>query len=213
MFEFFRYDKRLRRQPPTTAPELPPRPAIARKSFLFWGEHCVECAAPACYSTCSLYQPRADGRCRRFEYGIFENAHVNGRSAAELVFKQWAQLGTRGNVRLERVDRIARREKWIRRLVPVVDKLGALMWQVTRDHRFRESTQRLLERYCRSLHERATKSDRPDCFLFEVYNPAPDTVRFQNRRFRHGSKPRTATHATSSITSSSETSSRASRLM
>jgi len=181
VFEFFRYDKRLRRQPPTTAPELPPRPAIARKSFLFWGEHCVECAAPACYSTCSLYQPRADGRCRRFEYGIFENAHVNGRSAAELVFKQWAQLGTRGNVRLERVDRIARREKWIRRLVPVVDKLGALMWQVTRDHRFRESTQRLLERYCRSLHERATKSDRPDCFLFEVYNPAPDTVRFQLR--------------------------------
>ena len=181
MFEFFRYDKRQDASPPLGGATVPARPAIKRKSFLFWGEHCVECAAPACYATCSLYSPRADGRCRRFESGIRDARELDGRPGAELVFKQWAQLGTRGNVRLERVDSLARRERWIRRLVPVVDKAGALMWHVSGDRRFREATQRLLERYTRSLHQRAAGSDRPDCFLFEVYNPAAETVRFQLR--------------------------------
>lgn len=181
MFEFFRYDRRLHAHQPVSAAELPARPRIASKSFLFWGEHCVECAAPSCYATCSLYQPRADGRCRRFEYGIHENRDLNAQPAAELVFKQWAQLGSRGNLTLEPVEQVARREKWVRRLVPVVDKIGAVLWRVTRDDRFRESSQRLLERYTRSLHRRAEHSERPDCFLFEVYNPGAEAVRFQLR--------------------------------
>ncbi len=81
MFEFFRYDRREARQRAGHGRHLPTgQKSIARKSFLFWGEHCVECAAPACYSSCSLYEPRADGRCRRFEYGIYENTR-RGRAA------------------------------------------------------------------------------------------------------------------------------------
>ena len=37
---------------------------------LLWIEHCVECAAPLCYSTCILFKPRTDGRCLRFENGV-----------------------------------------------------------------------------------------------------------------------------------------------
>jgi FkbH-like protein len=181
VFEFFRYDKRLHRGEPVPASPLPARPAVAQKSFLFWGEHCVECAAPDCYATCSLYAPRQDGRCRRFEYGMFENAQLGGQPGAELVFKQWAQLGSRGNLRMEPAARIAQRERWVRHLVPWVDRVGAMVSRVTGDHRFRESTQRLLERYCRSLHRRAASSDSPDCFLFEVYNPTAETVRLQFR--------------------------------
>lgn len=39
-------------------PELPYQPVtdISEMSLLIWGEHCIECAAPACYSTCDLYE-------------------------------------------------------------------------------------------------------------------------------------------------------------
>ena len=180
MFEFFRYDRRLHGDQPAPPADLPARRPVARKSFLFWGEHCVECAAPDCYTTCSLYEPRADGRCRRFAYGMYENTS-HGQPAAELVFKQWAQLGTRGNLKLEPVENLARREAWIRRLVPVVDRVGGLLWHVTRDGRFRESAHRLLERYCRSLHRGTASEERPDCFLFEVHNPGTEMVRLQLR--------------------------------
>ena len=181
MFEFFRYDAGRHSTPAAALTEIPERPRIARKSFLFWGEHCVECAAPSCYASCSLYEPRSDGRCRRFRYGIHANDGANGHAAAELVFKQWAQLGTCGNLRLESVEQIERRERWVRRLVPVVDAMGTIMWKVTGDTRFRESAQHLLERYCRALHRKAEEDERPDGFLFEVYNPGATAVRFQLR--------------------------------
>jgi len=42
-------------------------------ALLLWGEHCIEFAAPACYSTCNPYQPRFDLRCRRFQFGCLRN--------------------------------------------------------------------------------------------------------------------------------------------
>src|SRR5262245_18109975 len=38
-----------------------------------WEEHCVECSAPQCFSTCSLYAKRADLMCARFAGGIRRN--------------------------------------------------------------------------------------------------------------------------------------------
>ena len=40
------------------------------RSLLLWGEHCTDCANPLCYMTCSLYTPRSDLKCRRFENGL-----------------------------------------------------------------------------------------------------------------------------------------------
>jgi hypothetical protein len=39
-------------------------------TVLPWSEHCTECVWPTCYSTCDLYEPREDGRCRRFIDGM-----------------------------------------------------------------------------------------------------------------------------------------------
>ena len=39
-------------------------------TLLPWEEHCTECAMPGCYETCDLYEPRKDGKCRRFIGGI-----------------------------------------------------------------------------------------------------------------------------------------------
>ncbi|MBN9616581.1 MAG: hypothetical protein J0G35_13535, partial [Acidobacteriales bacterium] len=43
---------------------------VIARTVLPWSEHCTECAWPTCYSTCDLYSPREDGRCRRFIDGM-----------------------------------------------------------------------------------------------------------------------------------------------
>ena len=46
------------------------RDKVMAKTVLPWGEHCTECVWPTCYTTCDLYAPRADHRCRRFVEGM-----------------------------------------------------------------------------------------------------------------------------------------------
>ena len=62
--------------------------------LLHWQEHCVECAAPQCYSTCRLFVPRADKRCARFAHGIVRNSAGAGGlgGGADIRFRRWAKL-------------------------------------------------------------------------------------------------------------------------
>ena len=59
-----------------------------------WEEHCVECAPPDCYSSCSLFVERADKKCARFVNGIAKNASVTGLEGCgyEIQFRRWAKL-------------------------------------------------------------------------------------------------------------------------
>ncbi len=67
---------------------------VRLSSLLFWEEHCVECAAPACFKSCGLYADRGDGYCRRFLYGIYPNRRFSGlfNYGADIHFKRWAKL-------------------------------------------------------------------------------------------------------------------------
>jgi len=67
---------------------------IASVALLRWEEHCVECSAPQCFSTCSLYSPRRDSMCARFYNGIQRNEHFHGLldHGAEIRFKRWGKL-------------------------------------------------------------------------------------------------------------------------
>ena len=56
-------------------------------------EHCTECFVPICFQTCALYLPRYDGKCERFEGGIF----VTETLSHSLTFKRWAKLESRFN--------------------------------------------------------------------------------------------------------------------
>lgn len=59
--------------------------------FLEWDEHCLECSAPDCYSTCPLFCQREDGKCQRTKYGlqyISDNEHPGVR----LKFSRWGKL-------------------------------------------------------------------------------------------------------------------------
>ncbi|WP_268225680.1 HAD-IIIC family phosphatase [Sinomicrobium oceani] len=61
---------------------------------LLWEEHCVECAIPECYDSCSLYSRRSDGACRRLEYGIYPNKNFNGHYTygADVKFRKWGKI-------------------------------------------------------------------------------------------------------------------------
>jgi FkbH-like protein len=87
--------------------------AVIARSLLVWGEHCTECAFPACYSTCSLYTPREDHHCRRFERGI-ERARDAAQPALALTriaFRRWGKLESQGSAALRPADAAAKAER------------------------------------------------------------------------------------------------------
>lgn len=179
MFEFDKY------QLPSTGhiPSEPARPyepvrEVAAASLLFWGEHCIECAAPSCFTSCDLYQARPDGRCRRFLWGIARNrAFPSTRGfGAEVAFKQWGKLETRGNTTLLDWRWLSRVERLLAGAAPVMNGTGWLASKITRDVRWRELTVHAMERLGRRLHRRARPGAVPDAFLLEVYNPTSAPV-------------------------------------
>jgi FkbH-like protein len=77
--------------------------AVIARSAIAWGEHCTECAFPACYSTCSYYTPRLDHHCRRFENGIEQASASDHRSLnlTRIVFRRWGKLEGQGRIALK----------------------------------------------------------------------------------------------------------------
>jgi FkbH-like protein len=94
------------------------REAVVARSLLTWGEHCTECAFPACYSACSYYTPREDHHCRRFERGI-ERARDPARpdlAFTRIAFRRWGKLESQGTAALSPVAAAARAERLDQRL-------------------------------------------------------------------------------------------------
>ena len=75
---------------------------ITHFSLQFYGEHCTECAAPDCHSTCSLYSKGPTVRCRRFLGGILakKNKELPLNFTFDIIFKPWGRLLTLGNTLL-----------------------------------------------------------------------------------------------------------------
>lgn len=190
MFEFHAYDWRAHVESPTQ-----PTPAlasatsaskIAALSFLSWSEHCVECAAPACYDTCALYRPRADGRCRRFAYGIFRDTRFAGLRGfgADIAFRRWGKLKANGNTRMEPVATVLRQERWLERTITLRYGLGRLANMFGRTTVWSDRT-RYLDRRARRRHRGWAEGSptvglrpapAPDAFLIEIYNPGDAPV-------------------------------------
>ena len=180
MYEFDKYDRDLHSTPPAS-PQAPYAPAggIDRASLLVWGEHCIECAAPGCYKSCDLYDPRRDGGCRRFEYGFAKNRSFPSARGygAEIVFKKWGKLEAPGNARLIGRSRL----RWLERLlewpVALVNNTGILIWRATGKVLFPRLSYALLESRVRKAHRDI--DDLPDAFLVELYNPGPQPIVLQ----------------------------------
>jgi HAD superfamily phosphatase (TIGR01681 family) len=155
-------------------------PHIQALAILPWEEHCTECAIPACYESCPLYEARSDGRCRRFVDGFVPVHGATPSLQGEMVsvsFKRWAELMAYGNAKLVQVDRVRRLERAVR----PAEALGR--WSP--DSRVairgrRGLTSRLVRRLKLRLAKKspfgAVDDDPPDYFLAEIHNPNPFVV-------------------------------------
>ena len=183
MFETDKYEKNLRNAEFPMPDEYDYERAVDRMSFLYWGEHCVECAAPDCFSTCELYQARPDMRCRRFQFGIYKNsAYPSMRGyGIEVAFKKWAKLETRGSTRMFKFRSLMFAERLYKFSAPLLNSLGSMLNRLTSNIRWSYVTHALFERITRRLHSSETGRAVPDGFLLEVYNPESQSIRLQLR--------------------------------
>lgn len=87
------------------------RRAVAKQSLIVWGEHCSECAAPACYSSCSFYTPRTDDlNCGRFAKRV-QMGRLGQVRLATITFRKWGKLSGVGPVGLKPPAKAERREQ------------------------------------------------------------------------------------------------------
>jgi FkbH-like protein len=173
VFEFDKYDPSAHVAAAAPAAPYIPFEGGRSRSFLVWGEHCIECAAPACYSSCDLYDARPDRRCRRFLFGAFKNKAFPSAAGygAELVFKRWGKLEARGNAALLRPALVRILEAGVSIAAPAINRAGAWADRLFKDIRLSYATHALLDRLNAWLHKSADPQVVPDAFVIELYNP------------------------------------------
>jgi FkbH-like protein len=145
---------------------------ILTRTVLPWSEHCTECVWPTCYSTCDLYSPREDGRCRRFVDGMVrvDSPTSINRYLIKIRFKQWGKLWTPGSLNLfaiEKADRIENRDYSIGTVLYQLP-LPSPIKNVVIDKRY-SLKKRLASRSSR-------KHEMPTAFVLECFNPMDRTI-------------------------------------
>jgi FkbH-like protein len=146
---------------------------IVSRTILPWSEHCTECVWPSCYTTCDLYSPRKDGRCRRFADGM---VRVESPSAAnsyllKIRFKRWGKLETPGNVRLHPATKAGKLERRDYRIGSALQRLPLpSLIQIT-------ATSKRYSFKKRMASASSSAAEMPACFLLECYNPESRDVR------------------------------------
>jgi FkbH-like protein len=145
---------------------------VVSRTVLPWSEHCTECVWPTCYTTCDLYSPRQDGRCRRFADGmvrVTSPSAVNGY-LLKIRFKRWGKLWTPGNARLQSAKKAQRLEQRDYRIGTTLYQLpipsGIKTFATGKRYSFKK----------RMARRRSGASELPACFLLECYNPDARTV-------------------------------------
>ena len=148
------------------------RKNVIARTVLPWSEHCTECAWPTCYTSCDLYSPREDGRCRRFVDGMvrLECAGSVTSCLLKIRFKRWAKLWAPGNIHLltlSEADQFEQRDR----------TFGSVLHQLPLPSAVRTFAAR--KRYSwkkRAAVSRKPQSRVPDTFVLECYNPGKSVI-------------------------------------
>ena len=140
---------------------------VTSRTLLPWGEHCTECAWPACYSTCEFYYARPDGKCRRFAEGMVrvECPEALNTYLLKIRFRRWAKLWAPGNICLSSLASAHKRER-------NDHVLGSFLYRLPlpRALRNRLTTARYSHKK-RQASRLAPSLETPTCFLLECFNP------------------------------------------
>ena len=146
---------------------------VKTRTTLFWSEHCTECVWPVCYSTCDLYTPREDSKCRRFVDGMVR-VDCSGAINSYLLkirFKRWGKLWSPGNVYLHstaQAERIERRDY----------QIGTVLYQLPIPSSLKKIVTNKRYSFKKKLASRpANIGSSPTSFLLECYNPQPYIIR------------------------------------
>lgn len=160
--------------PPEILRQFHSEGTIVERTVLPWSEHCTECVWPTCYSTCALYSPREDGRCRRFAEGMVRIDYPNALSCylLKIRFKRWAKLWTAGTIQLHTTGEALKREqrdRWI----------GTKLYQLTLPETLKNFATEKRYSFKKRVAYRGkpTPSKLPTCFMVECYNPDSEVVR------------------------------------
>ncbi len=142
------------------------RKEIEYKSILPWSEHCIECVWPTCYSSCSLYDPRKDGKCRRFIDGMIRIpiSKTNEDYILKITFKKWGKLFSQGTSELLSNTEARKRERSDYRI-------GQLMQKIPGPSSIKK---RLYQKRYGVKNKRAKReisNQIPNVFVAEIYNP------------------------------------------
>jgi FkbH-like protein len=146
---------------------------VSARTVLPWSEHCTECVWPTCYSTCDLYSPREDGRCRRFTDGMvrIECPEASNSYLLKIRFKQWGKLWAPASIRLHPIDKALKLEQRDHRI-------GSTLYQISLPTSIKTTLVNKRYSYKKRVASRPGVSDRlPTSFLLECYNPESHNVR------------------------------------
>ncbi len=147
------------------------RSMVSEKSLIPWGEHCTECVWPTCYTTCTFYQPRVDGRCRRFVDGMVRvpcQDSLNGY-LLKITFRPWAKLWSPANARLyslTEADEAERRDRQLAGLIQLAPISRLKSIAMHKRYSFKK----------RAAQRPAPDGPIPDFLLIECFNPGPVSV-------------------------------------
>jgi FkbH-like protein len=150
------------------------REKVSARTLLPWGEHCTECVWPTCYTSCDLYSPREDGRCRRFVDGMVRVDCLGAVNPylLKIRFKRWGKLWTPGNVHLFPIAQADRREQFDQ-------SIGSMLYQLHVPAPVRKfaTTKRYSWKKRMAINGRSSL-EVPDLFVIECYNPGEREIGF-----------------------------------
>ncbi|HEY1879938.1 MAG TPA: HAD-IIIC family phosphatase [Caulobacteraceae bacterium] len=156
-------------EPGTLGALLSTRRTVVARSLLNWDEHCSECAMPDCFASCSLYTPRRDFKCRRFDRGIETRLAKDGAggsiSLMALAFRRWGKLEAKGHARL--VHNAERAEAISRSLQQTVDQP---LLPINLRRKLGKAADLLV------AHSASRSDASPELFLLEIVNPGQDRI-------------------------------------
>ncbi len=174
MYQFYYADPTGQKPVPEFQLNIRDRFSVAAVRPTMWEEHCLECAAPACFGNCLHYEARSDGRCKRFENGLLTFPHERAccGQGVRVKFRKWGNMMTLllPAMLTEEAYSVlfAKTDKEGKKLKKLVDsKLPlSLRWNGIRTVEF------LRRRKLRSMN---CNGNHADAFLFHGYShhPAP----------------------------------------
>src|SRR5215510_361385 len=149
------------------------RRQVRARTVLPWGEHCTECVWPSCYTSCELYEPRADGACRQFVGGVTRVPTPQGTLPylQKITFRRWAKLWTLGTIECQPLKTA---DRWERTNILV----GSIARNLPAPSPIRH---RLLGKLSYVRRNKLTQRNgrehvKPDYFVVEIFNPSDGVI-------------------------------------